>query len=304
MTYPKKPETPWSAKVFTIVAGIALGFVIAVPLFYRWNFGGGVSADSAQWNNFGTFVGGVLGPVLSVLAFFALVYTIFLQEQQLSLARATLKAADQDKELTRKQLEAAIETQTKTAEALALQNATSQNQVIQSKFFEMLRLHHEIATKLRFRSGMAAFDGREALRVLFSEIFGQIYSSINQSGNSQKQIDATAFWQFYNLYGHILGQFLRNLYQIFKFVDQSELDSGEKHDLIGILCAQLTNDELGLLYYFGISDRGDLLKPLLERYAAFQNFEQSALKNPYSYFDYDEPAWGDQPRPAGTKPNS
>jgi hypothetical protein len=118
---PKKPATPWSARVFTVIAGVALGVVIAVPFVYRHFLGAHVSDSSAEWNNFGTFVGGVLGPVLSMLAFFALVYTIFLQEQQLSLAHATLSAADEDKELTRQQLDAAIRTQEQTVIALGRQ---------------------------------------------------------------------------------------------------------------------------------------------------------------------------------------
>ncbi len=127
-----------------LVAGVAFAVVCAAALVYRHYFGTTVSTSSSEWNNFGTFFGGLLGPILSMLAFFALVYTIFLQEQQLSLARSTLRAADADKEMTRKQLEAAVDTQRRTAEALALQNKLGSDQSTRAAFFEMVALHNQI----------------------------------------------------------------------------------------------------------------------------------------------------------------
>jgi len=96
MTDRQNLVTPWSTKVFIGVGVLALLAVVAIAPIYRAFIGPNISTTSAEWNNFGTFAGGVLGPVLSMLAFFALVCTIFLQEQQLALACATLKAADED----------------------------------------------------------------------------------------------------------------------------------------------------------------------------------------------------------------
>lgn len=294
---PSSEPTPWSAKVFAGVGILAVVFLILVPLTYRWGIGSSVSHTSGEWNNFGTFVGGVLGPILSTLAFLALIYTIFLQEQQLSLARKTLKAADEDKELTQKQLTAALRTQEATSEALTVQNKATREQATQSKFFELLRLHHQLADSVKFRTGMTLFEGREALRVLYDDEFTRVYKTTRGKSSYHAEFDKEAFLQFYRLHGAVFGHYLRNVYQIFKFIDASGLDYCGRQELIGFLRAQLSNDELGLIYYYGASNRGHLAKPLFEKYHAFRNFIKSSLKDPKSFWDYELDAWGGQKPP-------
>ena len=206
----KKVATPWSTVMFTLVAGVAFGVVIAVALAYRYHFGTAVSPLSSEWNNFGTFFGGLLGPILSMLAFFALVYTIFLQEQQLSIARSTLKAADEDKELTRKQLDAAVETQTRTADALALQNRLASDQSTRSAFFEMISLHNQIVQDTAFKvyepigpgipPEKVLFEGRKGFRYFYEKVFEPTYSAeskkndqLGPSKRSLRQFDRFLF---------------------------------------------------------------------------------------------------------------
>lgn len=283
-----KATTPWSTWAFTVVAALALLAVIAVAFAYRRQFGTAVSPVSSEWNNFGTFFGGLLGPILSMLAFFALVYTIFLQEQQLSLARATLKAADEDKELTRKQLDTAIGTQGQTVIALERQLETSREQAAVATFFEMVRLHHEIVSGITYGEA----KGRDALLRYFEIPFRQLYDRNTMTvGMTRQQFDANVADQFQHSHSNSFGHYFRNLYRIYKFVDENDAIKN-KTSLTGIIRAQLTLSELGLIFYNGISSGGTKFKPLLEKYAVFESFNKNGLLSPDSRNDYEPAAWG------------
>ena len=71
------------------VALVALGFICA-PLLIYFNFGnftGPLSASSADWANFGDFIGGVVGPMLSFLSVALLIITIGQQSDANEIAR-------------------------------------------------------------------------------------------------------------------------------------------------------------------------------------------------------------------------
>ncbi|MCK9684994.1 putative phage abortive infection protein [Scleromatobacter humisilvae] len=305
-----KAATPWSAWMFILVAAMALCGVIAAALVYRHYFGSAVSASSSEWNNFGTFFGGLLGPILSMLAFFALVYTIFLQEQQLSLARATLKAADDDKELTRKQLEAAVETQKRTAEALALQNKLGSDQATRAAFFEMISLHNQIVQDTAFKDyepiapGVppreVAFEGRRAFRYFYERVFEPAYSlesrkndRLGAAKRSLREFDRFLFGELNASYSDELAHYFRNLYRILRFIDESALEQKDKDALAGILRAQLSNSELGLIFYNGLSALGENgLKRLLEEYRVLQHLSPTLCINRESAAHYHVKAFG------------
>lgn len=259
-----------STMLFTIVAGAALFAVVVTALVYRTVFGTVLSSSSAEWNNFGTFFGGLLGPILSMLAYFALVYTVFLQQEQLSLARATLKAADEDKELTRKQLDTAIGTQEQTVIALERQLETSREQAAVATFFEMVKLHHEIVGQLNLWDN----HGRQVLSMLYTnDLTADYKTAVKEHGHGRLADGATGDIFLRN--NPNLGIYFRNLYRIYKFVDETEV--GDKFDLTGLLRAQLSEHELALLFYNGLSSSGGEFKKLMERYAMFEHLTMKSL---------------------------
>ncbi|MBE5147672.1 hypothetical protein HJ042_05980 [Vibrio parahaemolyticus] len=50
-----------------------------------------ISHDPEKWGPFGDFFGGVLNPILAFISFLALLYTIYMQQVELSLTRAELE---------------------------------------------------------------------------------------------------------------------------------------------------------------------------------------------------------------------
>jgi hypothetical protein len=71
--------------------GIGAVAPIVVYGFYIYNFGPGQwfkpSPDPADWGVFGDFVGGLLNPLFSFLAFMGVIFTVALQARQLDIVR-------------------------------------------------------------------------------------------------------------------------------------------------------------------------------------------------------------------------
>lgn len=80
---------------------------------------------------------------------------------------------------------------------------------------------------------------------------------------------------WFNLYserGHQIGVLFRSLYRLIKWIDEQQaLDAKTKWQYVSIIRSQLTRYEQTLLFYNGLSDQGAKFKPLIERYALFDN---------------------------------
>ena len=80
-----------------------------------------------------------------------------------------------------------------------------------------------------------------------------------------------------------LDHYFRHLYRIIKYVDdQRELFSlKERYEYVCLLRAQLSDYELGLVFYNCLSDNGrERFKPLAEKYALFNNLRDKVLNSP------------------------
>lgn len=99
-----------------LLAIVAIAFLLSggVAFLYAYNFAYPLSEDQAIWGSFGDFLGGVLNPLLSLLALIALLLTVFLQSDELRLSREELS-------LTREELRKSAEAQEKAQQALTQQ---------------------------------------------------------------------------------------------------------------------------------------------------------------------------------------
>lgn len=85
-----------------------------------------------------------------------------------------------------------------------------------------------------------------------------------------------------NLMDGILDHYFRYLYRILKFIDDTELiGEQEKYKYASIFRAQLSEYELIMIYYNGLSKFGsEKLKPLIEKYSILKNIRYADLANP------------------------
>jgi hypothetical protein len=84
--------------------------------------------------------------------------------------------------------------------------------------------------------------------------------------------------EFYKSRYSYLGHYFRFVYNVIKYVDESQLSYEYKKKYVGLIQAQMTSDELGLIFYNGIGKYGnEKLFPLLEKYAFLSNIDKRVL---------------------------
>ena len=84
-----------------------------------------------------------------------------------------------------------------------------------------------------------------------------------------------------------VSHYFQHLYNVVKFIDQSDQDIVEQKFYTDLLRAQLSSTELELLFYHGLSDRGAEFKILVEKYSLFEGMPYDApikdLYDPKAY---------------------
>jgi hypothetical protein len=112
-------------------------------------------------------------------------------------------------------------------------------------------------------------------------------------GDDPRWHTVASYENLYSEYGPEMGHYFRNLYRIFKFIDETHVK--DKTSYSGIVRAQLSTFELGLLFYNGLTSRGAKFKVYAETYALFENLEHQRLGNwPYEVTYFERSAYGDQ----------
>ena len=83
----------------------------------------------------------------------------------------------------------------------------------------------------------------------------------------------------YEQYHSQLGHFFRLVYNIIKYIDSSQqLNKVEKRKLVNLIQAQLTNDQLGVMFYNILSGYDNFYKLVNEDYPDFfQNIDRNSL---------------------------
>ena len=80
-------------QVLTVLGVLAVAGALAVPGLYIMQFHGPLSTNTEDWNRFGGFVGGTLGPFFSALTIAAVLAGVLLQREQLDLAAEQAEGA-------------------------------------------------------------------------------------------------------------------------------------------------------------------------------------------------------------------
>lgn len=130
--------------------------------------------------------------------------------------------------------------------------------------------------------------GREVFSFLYEMIDGDEIKFLNGStihGGIKENIARYGVDYFSKTHDlSFLDHYFRHLYRIVKFVDDAEIikSKTKKYEYICILRAQLSDYELGFLFYNCLSDNGrEKFKPLIEKYALFNNLRYyKVLNNP------------------------
>ncbi|MBO6524255.1 MAG: hypothetical protein JJ971_10550 [Balneolaceae bacterium] len=239
--------------VFLTLSITILLVVIGFYILYFHNFE--ITSQNEDWGNFGSFVGGVAGALFSFLTILLLVVTF------------------------------------------KKQNESFKQSQFESSFFEMLRLNRNLIEKIEYKDPQERINRKGLIYIDYlSEQLNQFFSTNHISDNSRRQIISGKFQKkdlqqhlqdevnsiyksFYKGKESILGHYFRSLYHILKFVEESEISNKEKYS--SFVQAFLTDSELHILFYNGISDFGiDKFHNLIDKFSLLEN-----IKSKGEYFD-------------------
>ena len=215
-----------------------------------------------------------------------------------------LKLQIKEFELQRKELE-------DTREVFKIQSQTIKKQQFESTFFNLLNLHHNITNSIDVtllkdkytlweRSKIPSaqhkdkieekYVGRDSF-VYFRNKFTEEFS--NKFGfefeNELEKVN-TVYLRFYEEHQSDLGHYFRNLYHIFKFIKTSNEE--DKNTYMSLVRAQLSNDELFLLFYNCLSELGrEKFKPLIEEFHLLQNINFNTILSEEHIKEYNDSAF-------------
>jgi len=254
-------------------------YILWAVIVAIWSLSGIALYHQPDRGTFGDMFGAV-NALFSGLAFATLIYTTWLQRDELALQRQELAE-------TREELKG-------QKEELRGQNSTLALQRFENTFFAMLRTHAEIVNAMR------ATDGNSKI-VESRSCFSEWYSALGQShqryaiyepGKTEEALEAV-YQNFYPQHQANLGHYFRHLYRIVKFVHDSSVEN--KSIYTGLIRSQLSAYEQVLLFYNCISSLGNKkFKPLVERYALLENMPQKLLISPELHLNmYASTAYGE-----------
>lgn len=214
------------------------------------------SIGKSTFGEWGDFFGGVLNPLLTFLMFMGLLITIVIQQTELRESRVELK---------------------RSADALRDQNESLRKQNFENTFFQMLEIHNQIVNSIDLVSEQGKVTkGRDCFSIFYTR-FNKIYRENKEKANgkySEKSTTELAYQLFWKEHQTELGHYFRYLYNVVRFVKESQQVDGP---YLRLIRAQLSDQELLLLFYNCVSKNGGNFTTLVEEFALLNNIPKIRL---------------------------
>lgn len=228
--------------------------------------------------NRGTFgdMFGAVNALFSGLAFATLIYTAWMQREELALQREELAATRAELEGQKLQL---LE-QTKT---FALQR-------FEDSLFALFRMHGEIVGAMDLVSEKGRTTrSRDCFAVWYRRLQTLLLRSTANLEEPALQDIQESYRTFYKEHQAELGHYFRHLYHIVKFIKTAPIEN--KRHYTALLRAQLSGYEHLMLFYNGLSEYGfQKFKPLIEEFALLENMPQEHLVARHLHIKLYEPS--------------
>ncbi len=116
-----------------------------------------------------------------------------------------------------------------------------------------------------------------------------------ETSEQMKECINTVYEIFLSKRQSSVGHYFRYLYNTVKFVHEHEFikELEDKKSYTNLIRAQLSSNELGLLFYNCLSDRGTKFKHLVEKYALLEDMDFGKLLEQGHWSLYKEEAYGE-----------
>lgn len=251
--------------ILVVVALLTLVFISSIYIIISNIFlNTKLDTQTTLWGIFGDTIGGSINPILTFVSFLAILYTIFLQNKELSATREELsRSADaQEKNLLK------LDSQIKAQDLLKFENT----------FFSFLNHHNTIIQQLTFTPPPAVVSSSGMVKHYKSDI-DETYKEVFQTEKNLTQA------RNYLVNTELkTDHYFRLVYQILKFIDLNY--PGEKHEnefsseqkrYSSILRASIEHKVLELIAINGASDEAtpayDSYKTIVEKSSFFEHLK-------------------------------
>ena len=240
----------WVEIICLFIGGVSLVlFCIGRTFFFFF-----LAIDNEVWGQYGDFIGGVVGTLISYISVRLLVRNL----------REQMKSNQQQAEGNRQ-----------NAKVFELQ-----------QFNEMFKLlfNQYQDTISNYRHGNDLI-GRKALSAIAKEVMqhGETIQGVNYT---EREADALSIYDsFYVNYHEVAPVHFRIIYRIFQLIDEAEISDTQRRDVAKIMRCQLSEEELFLLRYNCKSSYGVKMRLYLNRYNLQKHLPILSLLefSPYKY---------------------
>ena len=196
---------------------------------------------------------------------------IDLQRDQVKISGDEVKIQRKRIKLTQDEVEEQIRQLQAQAETLRVQADTLRKQNRENTFFQLLGFHQDILQNIKYNG-----VGRGAISQLAVE-FRNTFNRIDDEMSEKERIKR-AYATFYRNYQSHIGHYFRNLYHILDYINNTQATEVEKELYGQLVRAQLSSEELILLFYNCLSDLGPAgYQGLIENYSMLQFVPRAAL---------------------------
>lgn len=284
----------------SLISSIVLIGIVSLCVYY-YNF---IGVDTSRYETIPLEGKGQIGDswgmftsIFSALAFWGLLTTLIFQAT--SLTQAKTEASEQIERYKKQQIE--------------------------DVFFRMLNIHAELVKDIDLKKSdslITIASGRDSFTVFYNQLI-QMYAAsraiskwakshpndassksyLNFCNKNKSLVDKAsnvdemnviffAYNNFWLKYRSDLGHYFRFLFNLFKYVDNADLDFNDKVKYAKIIRSQLSDYELIIIFYNGLSEKGmDKLKPIIEKYTLLNNVPHDLLFDRGHLNNYDRKAF-------------
>ena len=256
----------------TVVILLWLANLMVVPIFF----------DGPNQGLFGDMFGAV-NALFSGLALAGLVYAIFLQREEIRLAK---EDATRTKEMLRDQT-THLEEQNKRAEKKSFEDV----------FFGLLSSLTGIASGFSYKEAHTAQIMGKNVFSYFVQSANNKFSHLKPIAEPKKNVSDLVsslrghYKELYRDQWYFLSAYLQTLATILDYLDKTEIDDKQLYG--DILIAQFDQFELVIIFYHGLSEEAHpTFKKKVEQFSLLKNLNRSLLVNSDLVKGYNREAFG------------
>lgn len=194
-----------------IISLIGSLFMVYLFVWHQRDVGRDLAMDTDAVGNYGSFVGGVVGTILSIL-----------------LLYLTFRLQREDSENNSRVYE---------------------NQILNDEFFHLLELYKDIAERFEYYNPTSGIynKGKDALKSYLEQMYAN-YDE-NTQFNQRRKVAQFEYMDVMHTHYETAAVYYRTIYRIFQIIDEAKCEEEKKVEYAKIMRAQLTSAELVMLRY-------------------------------------------------------